>query len=133
LPSFSTTSAIAAPTVSQVYSAAPDGLDISNYMTGVDKYSDGTLNSAKIYKAGSSYGNKSDIVQLMSGESGANSKQLSSIWGTRPGDISSADSKIDNYFDLSKNKLFPLGFILVIRMGTQVMLEETQVKVFLMV
>lgn len=101
---FTATSTIAAPTVSQVYNAAPDGLNISDYMTGVEKYNDGTINNVKIYKSGSSYGNKSDIIQLMTDQSGASSKQLSSIWGKRPDDPGSTDDKIDNYFDLSKKQ-----------------------------
>jgi len=100
-----------APSTKAVYKGAPAGLELTQFMDKPDAYFEGsghsTDNSAVIYPAGSAYGNNSDIVQMLSGETkDINGKditpsktQISSIWGKR--NIGADD---DNYFDLSKDQ-----------------------------
>lgn len=100
---FNITVLFAAPTTTQVYNAAPEGLALNDYMTIAPLYNDITKNQVTIFKTGTSdYQNKSDIIQLLSATGGKN--QISSVWGRRTDDSDSNDSKIDNYFNLRRKQ-----------------------------
>lgn len=95
-----TIKAATAPTTEEVYKAAPEGVDIADYMEFIGTYKDNTINSAKIYEKGSKYGNTTDIIELLNEDELSSDKQLSSIWGKKK-DKTTED---DNYFDLKKKQ-----------------------------
>lgn len=104
---FTLTANAAVPTDAEVYKATPEGLQIENYTTIASTYNDvsTTANNAKFYPAGSSVGNTTDFIQMMSA-SGTKS-QISSFWGRRIGDTladGTTEKTVDNYIDLSKSQ-----------------------------
>lgn len=95
-----TTAVQAKPTDAEVYKATPPGLSLEDsngqsYMEH-ENYVNDDKNGAVIYKAGSSKGNTSDMIQMLDANGG--DTQLSSIWGTR------GNPDADNYFDLTKKQ-----------------------------
>jgi len=92
--------AATAPTTEEVYKAAPEGVDITDYMEFIGAYKDNTINSAKIYEKGSKYGNTTDIIELLNEDELSSNKQLSSIWGKKKNET----TEDDNYFDLKKKQ-----------------------------
>lgn len=102
----STTAEAANPTINQVYAAAPEGLNLSQYLSLPAVYGDNTPNNAVLIPANSTYNNKSDIIQMLS-VANTSTTQISSFWGHRPGDTDSKNETIataDNYFDLTKRQ-----------------------------
>lgn len=95
---------LAVPSKEEIYEAAPEGVELDDYMSAVTEYNKGGItvqNGAKINRANTTYKNPYDIIQMLSADDGKS--QLSSIWGARkewPG----VDSGVDNYFDLSKDQ-----------------------------
>jgi len=95
-----TIKAASVPTTEEVYKAAPEGVDITDYMEFVNSYKDNTINSVKVYEKGSEYGNMTDIIELLNEDELSSSKQLSSIWGKKKDET----TEDDNYFDLKKKQ-----------------------------
>lgn len=94
----------AAPTLEQVYQAAPEGLALEDYMTHTATFTatnDSMTNQAQIIKANSStYNNPYDIIQMLDANGGKT--QLASIWGHRTDD--DTNTTVDNYFDLKRKQ-----------------------------
>ncbi|KRK98939.1 hypothetical protein [Companilactobacillus futsaii] len=95
----------AAPTKEEVYRAAPEGIDVKEFLTLPEEYSrkegEPFKNQATIIEKGNStYNNPTEIIQML--DSGGEQNQIAAFWGTYkdPND----DSKYYNYFDLTKRQ-----------------------------
>lgn len=95
----------AAPTKEEVYKAAPEGIDVKEFLTLPEEYSrresEPFKNQATIIEKGNStYKNPTEIIQML--DSGGDQNQIAEFWGTYkdPND----NSKYYNYFDLTKRQ-----------------------------
>lgn len=95
----------AAPTKEEVYKAAPEGIDVKEFLTLPEEYSrregEPFKNQATIIEKGNStYNNPTEIIQML--DSGGDQNQIAAFWGTYkdPND----NSKYYNYFDLTKRQ-----------------------------